>query len=105
MPGWVVFVVIAVIVLAVLGWLGFEDSFVRIEPGHLGLVLYKGRATDRVLQPGPHFVPTLRSKMVQVYPSLELSYRAARANRQMWPTASTRTAVGRSSPYSVTAAR
>lgn len=74
--GWAVGVAIIVIVLGVVLWLLLEDSLVRIDSGHLGLVLFKGAATDRVLLPGPHFVPTFRRKMVEVYPSLELAYRA-----------------------------
>src|SRR5262245_63448645 len=38
--------------------------------------MIKGRATDHVLPPGPHWVPTLRRRMIEEYPSVELSYRA-----------------------------
>jgi regulator of protease activity HflC (stomatin/prohibitin superfamily) len=76
MPGWIVFLVVALLVLAIVGWVVLVDAIVRIDAGQLGLVLYKGRATDRVLQPGAHFVPTFRRKMVELYPSLELAYRA-----------------------------
>jgi regulator of protease activity HflC (stomatin/prohibitin superfamily) len=75
-PGWVVFVVIAAMVVGFVGWYLLSDALVHIGSGHLGLVLFKGKATDRVLLPGPHFVLTIRRKLVEVYPSLELSYRA-----------------------------
>jgi regulator of protease activity HflC (stomatin/prohibitin superfamily) len=75
--GWIVFLAIAIPLLAVVAWVVFDDSFVQIEPGQLGLLLVRGKATDRALQPGPHWVPALRRRMVQVYPSLELSFRAA----------------------------
>jgi hypothetical protein len=74
--GWIIFLAIAIPLLAVVAWVALDDSFVRIEPGRLGLLLVHGRATDRVLDPGPHWVPTLRRRMVQIYPSLELTYRA-----------------------------
>jgi regulator of protease activity HflC (stomatin/prohibitin superfamily) len=77
--GWIIFLAIAIPLLAVVGWVVFDDSFVKIEPGQLGLLLIHGRATDRVLDPGPHWVPALRRRMVQVYPSLELTFRAGDA--------------------------
>ena len=79
MQGWVVLVVGVVVVVTFVGWLLFNDAMVRIGPGHLGLMLIKGKATDRVLQPGPHFQPTFRQRVIAVYPSLELSYRAGDA--------------------------
>jgi hypothetical protein len=74
--GWIIFLAIAVPLLGIVAWLLFEDSFVRIEPGQLGLLLIRGRATDKALDPGPHWVPALRRRMVQIYPSLELTFRA-----------------------------
>ncbi len=74
--GWIIFLAIAVPLIAVLGWLALDESFVRIEPGQLGLLLIKGKATDQALEPGPHWVPALRRRMVQPYPSCEMSYRA-----------------------------
>jgi hypothetical protein len=72
----VVFVVVALVVIGFVGWYLLVDALVHIDSGHLGLVLFKGRATDRVLLPGPHIVLTIRRKLVEVYPSLELAYRA-----------------------------
>lgn len=76
MVGVIVFLVIALPLIGFLVYLLLESSFVRIEPGQLGLVLVKGKPTDRALAPGPHFVPSFRRRMVQAYPSNELSYRA-----------------------------
>lgn len=73
--GWVIFLAIAVPLIAVLAWVVFNDSLVQIAPGQLGLLLVRGKATDRSLDPGPHWVPAIRRRMVQTYPSLELSLR------------------------------
>jgi regulator of protease activity HflC (stomatin/prohibitin superfamily) len=74
--GWIIFLAVAIPLLALVAWVVFDDSFVQIEPGQLGLLLVRGKATDRALDPGPHWVPALRRRMVQLYPSLELSFRA-----------------------------
>ena len=76
MVAWVIFLVVAIPVLGVLIWFILDEAFVRVEPGKLGLVVARGKATDRVLEPGPHFVPRFRKMTVEEYPSLELSYRA-----------------------------
>jgi regulator of protease activity HflC (stomatin/prohibitin superfamily) len=73
---WVIVVVVAVPVLAVLVWLVIGESLVRVPSGSLGLLLVKGRATETALVPGPHFVPALRRSMMELYPSVELSYHA-----------------------------
>ncbi len=73
---WIIFLAIAVPIVAVLLWIALDDSFVRIEPGQLGLLLIKGKATDKALEPGPHWVPAMRRRTVQTYPSTEMSYRA-----------------------------
>lgn len=72
-------IVLLAIGLPLLGFLVFlllDDSFVRIDSGKIGLLVVKGRATDKVLLPGPHWVPSLRRMSVVEYPSLELAYRA-----------------------------
>ena len=76
---WIIFLVVAVPVVAVLVWMIIDEAFVRVDPGQLGLVVMRGKATDTVLPPGPHFVPRLRRMAVEIYPSLELSYRAGGA--------------------------
>ena len=75
--GWIIFFALAVPILGVIAWVVFDESLVRIPPGQLGLLLIKGRATDTALEPGPHWVPAMRQRMVQAYPSVEMSYRAA----------------------------
>ncbi len=46
---WIIFAAIAIPILGVIAWVVLDDSFVRIEPGQLGLLLVKGRATDIAL--------------------------------------------------------
>jgi hypothetical protein len=71
-----VFLALAIPLLAIFGWMILSGSIVNVPAGRLGLLLIKGRATDRALGPGPHWVPTLRRRMLTEYPSVELSYRA-----------------------------
>jgi SPFH domain / Band 7 family len=62
--------------LAALGWALLRQSMVVIAPGRMGLLVIRGRPTDKVLLPGPHWVPALRKRTAVDYPSVELSYRA-----------------------------
>jgi regulator of protease activity HflC (stomatin/prohibitin superfamily) len=73
---WIVFLVFALPIIGFLVWVLLEKSFVRIPMGKLGLIVVRGKATDKVLLPGNHFVPSFRRMMVEEYPSLELSYLA-----------------------------
>ena len=73
---WIIIVVVAIPMIAVVAWLVVTASLVRIPSGSLGLLMVRGRATDTALPPGPHFVPALRRRMVEIYPSVELTYRA-----------------------------
>jgi SPFH domain / Band 7 family len=73
---WIIVLVVAIPMLAVVGWIVVTASLVRVPSGSLGLLMVRGRATDTALLPGPHFVPALRRKMVEIYPSVELTYRA-----------------------------
>jgi regulator of protease activity HflC (stomatin/prohibitin superfamily) len=73
---WLVFLIILVPFLILLGFIGSSDSLITIPPGHVGLLLKSGQATDTVLQPGLHWVPRLRKGMVAPYPALELAFRA-----------------------------
>ena len=79
--GWIVFLALAIPLVGVIAWVALDESFVRIEPGQLGLLLVHGRATDTVLEPGPHWVPALRRRLVQTYPALELSFTAGTDGR------------------------
>ena len=72
----IIFAVVLIPIIGILAWVVFDEAFVRVEPGQLGLVLVRGRATDKALPPGPHFVPLLRRMQVVKYPSLEMAYRA-----------------------------
>jgi regulator of protease activity HflC (stomatin/prohibitin superfamily) len=78
---WIVFLALAIPLIGVIAWVALDESFVRIQPGQLGLLLVHGRATDTVLEPGPHWVPALRRRLVQTYPALELSFTAGTDGR------------------------
>jgi regulator of protease activity HflC (stomatin/prohibitin superfamily) len=73
---WIIVLVVAIPMISLLAWMYMAASLVRVPSGRLGLLLVKGRATDTALLPGAHFIPALRRKMVEIYPSVELSYRA-----------------------------
>lgn len=73
-PGfWIAVLIIGPVVVFVV-WLVLVDAAIRIEPGTLGLMLRRGAATGRVLEPGRHFVLPFRKVLIQRYPSRELSY-------------------------------
>jgi regulator of protease activity HflC (stomatin/prohibitin superfamily) len=76
MSAWIIFLIVLVPFLAILVWIASTDSLINIPPGRVGLLLVSGRATDKVVLPGLHWVPRLRKRMVAEYPSLELSLRA-----------------------------
>lgn len=73
---WLVFLVVTVPVVGFVVYLFVNDSFYRVAAGRVGLLTIRGKATDKALLPGPHFVPAFRRMDVLEYPSLELSYRA-----------------------------
>src|SRR4051812_9653924 len=72
----IIFLVIVIPVIGLLAYLFLDEAFVQIDSGKLGLVIRRGKATDKSLLPGHNFVPVLRKFTVEVYPSLELAYRA-----------------------------
>lgn len=74
--GWIILVVLLVPALGILLWVVLSESFIRIPSGRLGLLLVRGRPTDTALDPGVHFVPAIRRRMVEIYPSVEVGYRA-----------------------------
>lgn len=78
--GWIIILVVIIPIIGVLIFFFLAASFVRVPSGSLGLLMIKGQATDTTLPPGPHFVPALRRKMVEEYPSVELAYRARPAD-------------------------
>jgi regulator of protease activity HflC (stomatin/prohibitin superfamily) len=73
---WIILLILLIPAIGILIWVIIAESLVRVPSGSLGLVMVKGRATDTVLLPGPHFVPALRRRMVEEYPSVEMAYRA-----------------------------
>ena len=44
-----------------------------VEPGTIGLVVVRGRATGRAMAPGRYFLRPVRQMTIQMYPSRELS--------------------------------
>jgi len=72
----IIFLVIVIPVIGLLAYLFLDEAFVLIDSGKLGLVIRRGKATDKSLLPGRNFVPVLRKITVEVYPALELAYRA-----------------------------
>jgi hypothetical protein len=73
---WIILLVLVIPMLGILIWVVITESLVRVPSGSLGLLMVKGKATDTTLLPGSHFVPALRRRMVEEYPSVELAYRA-----------------------------
>lgn len=73
---WIILLVLVIPMIGILVFVIIMASLVRIPSGTLGLVMVKGRATDRALLPGAHFLPAIRRRMVEEYPSIELAYRA-----------------------------
>jgi len=80
----IIFLVIVIPVVGLIAWLLFDEAFIRIDSGKLGLVVVRGKATDKSLLPGSHFVPVLRRVTVEIYPSLELAYRAGDDETENW---------------------
>ena len=73
---WIILLVIVIPMVGLLAWVIISASIIRIRPGRLGLLLERGRPTDTVLTPGPHFVFTLRRRTVEEYPAVEMAYRS-----------------------------
>ena len=78
---WVILLVIVIPMVGLLAWVIVSASIIRIRPGRLGLLLERGRPTDTVLTPGPHFVFTLRRRTVEEYPAVEMAYRCRGTGR------------------------
>lgn len=73
---WIIFLILILPALGLLIWIIIAASLVRVPSGSLGLVMSRGKATDRTLPPGSHFVFALRRVIIEEYPSVELAYRA-----------------------------
>lgn len=70
----VVLVVIGVPLVAFAVWQLLQQGLVRIDSGSVGLLIVRGKASDRILTPGAHFVWPFRHQMIQGYPLRELTY-------------------------------
>lgn len=66
-------ILLGLVALVVLVWIVLIQTSIRVEPGTLALLLKRGKATRRALEPGRHFIQPWRKAMVQVYPSRELA--------------------------------
>lgn len=65
--------ILVVVLLAIGAWALLLATSVLVEPGTLALLLKRGKATSRALDPGRHFMQPWRKAMMQVYPSRELA--------------------------------
>jgi regulator of protease activity HflC (stomatin/prohibitin superfamily) len=76
---------VAIVVLLVIGlplvafavWQLLQEALVRIDSGSVGLLIVRGKASDKILPPGAHFVWPFRHQMIQGYPLRELTYLTA----------------------------
>ncbi len=66
-------ILVALLLLAVGVYVLLLATSVLVEPGTLALLLKRGKATSRALDPGRHFMQPWRKAMMQVYPSRELA--------------------------------
>jgi regulator of protease activity HflC (stomatin/prohibitin superfamily) len=90
----VVLFIIVVPILATFVWSVLRQSRTTIPAGELGLLVVKGKPTDRVLLPGAHWVPSLRKRQAVAYPAVEMSYRATDASNWVASSASAHEAYG-----------
>ncbi|MFZ0530944.1 MAG: SPFH domain-containing protein [Propionicimonas sp.] len=73
---WLIVLFVGLPLLVAFLWALFRGSIVQVPVGTLGLLVVKGKPTDKSLVPGLHWVPTLRKRQSVSYPAVELSYRA-----------------------------
>ena len=90
----IVLFIIVVPILATFVWSVLRQSRTTIPAGELGLLVVKGKPTDRVLLPGAHWVPSLRKRQAVGYPAVEMSYRATDAASAAAPSTSAHEAYG-----------
>jgi regulator of protease activity HflC (stomatin/prohibitin superfamily) len=72
--------VVALVVIVAAIAVALTVTTIAIAPGTLALLLRRGKATRRVLDPGRHFLPPWRKAMVESYPSRELTLVAGGAS-------------------------
>ena len=53
---WIILLILILPAIGLLVWVILAASLVRVPSGSLGLVMSRGKATDRSLLPGGHFV-------------------------------------------------
>ena len=70
----IVMLVIVVPLLAFGVWQLLQEALVRVDSGSVGLLIVRGKASERTLTPGVHFVWPFRQQMIQGYPLRELTY-------------------------------
>ena len=68
-----IFLAITLPTLGFLSWLLLPNARARIDARNLGLVVVRGRPTDRVLSPGAHFVSPF-GRVIEQYPAHEIAY-------------------------------
>jgi regulator of protease activity HflC (stomatin/prohibitin superfamily) len=68
-----IFVIVAVPMLAFLGWILWRRWTVVVPPRSAGLVIRRGRATDKTLPTGAHFTSPW-NQTVEIYPDYEMAY-------------------------------
>jgi len=73
-PAIVILLGIGLPLLAFAVWQLLQEALVHVDSGSVGLLIVRGKATDRVLTPGPHLVLPFRHQMIQGYPIRELTY-------------------------------
>lgn len=76
----IVLLIIVLPIVATFVWSLLRESRVRIPSGSLGLLVVRGKPTDKALLPGAHWVPSLRKRQAVQYPAVELSYRATHSD-------------------------
>src|SRR5689334_11252358 len=76
---WVAVVILVVVglplLLFALWWLAMELR-IEVQSGSVALVLQRGVATEKALEPGLHFVRPYARRTMQIYPLRELTYLA-----------------------------
>ena len=70
----VVLVLLVIPVICFVAWQILDEARVRIDSGTIGLVIARGAATERALEPGVHYIWPYRQQLVQRYPLRELTY-------------------------------
>jgi regulator of protease activity HflC (stomatin/prohibitin superfamily) len=76
-PAIAVLLVILLPMLAFGVWQLLQEALVRVDSGTVGLLIVRGKASERTLVPGVHFVWPFRQQMIQGYPLRDLTYLTA----------------------------